>query len=153
MFESLEMAPPDPILGLNEAFRNDSNPEKINLSVGVYKDDRGQTPTLGCVREAERRLVENDSSKSYLGIDGLFKKFLKLISSAEQEDRHKQEQEFRGIRISYAGFRSKKNRFENASLPAQPTLTRNQKFALKRLAQANRTGTVNRSGLKPRACR
>ena len=46
MFESLSMAPPDAILGLGEAFRKDSNPNKINLSVGVYKDAAGNTPIL-----------------------------------------------------------------------------------------------------------
>ena len=69
MFEILEMAPPDPILGLNEAFRSDDNPDKINLSVGVYKDDQGKTPILHCVKEAERRLIETDTTKGYLGID------------------------------------------------------------------------------------
>ncbi len=71
MFEHLDTAPPDAILGLNEAFRNDPNPDKINLSVGVYKDAAGRTPVLACVKEAERRLVEVESSKSYLAIDGL----------------------------------------------------------------------------------
>jgi len=71
MFEHLDTAPPDAILGLNEAFRNDPNPDKINLSVGVYKDASGQTPVLNCVKAAERRLVEEEASKSYLAIDGL----------------------------------------------------------------------------------
>lgn len=71
MLESLNVAPPDPILGLNEAFRNDPNDAKINLSVGVYKDAQGQTPILQCVKEAERRLLESESQKSYLPIDGL----------------------------------------------------------------------------------
>jgi aspartate aminotransferase len=71
MFETLDMAPPDPILGLNEAFQNDSNPEKINLSVGVYKDADGKTPILKCVKEAERRLLDDEKAKGYLGIDGL----------------------------------------------------------------------------------
>ena len=71
MFESMEMAPPDAILGLTEAFKNDPNPEKISLSVGVYKDDSGTTPILECVKQAEAKIVENENSKSYLGIDGL----------------------------------------------------------------------------------
>ena len=51
MFETISMAPPDPILGLTEAFRKDSNPDKINLSVGVYKDSQGNTPLLlACLR-------------------------------------------------------------------------------------------------------
>jgi aspartate/tyrosine/aromatic aminotransferase len=70
MFDSLQPAPPDAILGLTEAFRQDPNPEKINLSVGVYKDAKGRTPILECVKEAERRLVRDESTKSYLPIDG-----------------------------------------------------------------------------------
>ena len=60
MFESLEMAPPDAILGLTEAFKSDANPEKINLSVGVYQDPSGKTPILGTVKEAERRLLADE---------------------------------------------------------------------------------------------
>ena len=70
MFELIQEAPRDPILGLTEAFRSDNNPHKINLSVGVYQDDRGQTPTLAGVREAERRLAERTGGKAYLPIDG-----------------------------------------------------------------------------------
>ncbi|PQO32476.1 aspartate/tyrosine/aromatic aminotransferase [Bremerella cremea] len=70
MFQQVQTAPPDSILGLNEAFRNDPNPEKINLSVGVYKDEKGVTPVLKCVKEAEKRLLESESTKSYLPIDG-----------------------------------------------------------------------------------
>ena len=58
MFDSLPLAPPDPILGLGEAFKSDPRPGKINLSVGVYKDEQGGTPILSCVKEAERRLLE-----------------------------------------------------------------------------------------------
>jgi aspartate aminotransferase len=71
MFDSLALAPPDPILGLGEAFKNDPRPGKINLSVGVYKDEQGNTPILACVKEAERRLLEHEKSKGYLSIEGL----------------------------------------------------------------------------------
>lgn len=71
MFETLKPAPPDAILGLSEAFAADPNPAKINLAVGVFKDTAGQTPVLRCVKEAERRLVETETTKTYLGIDGL----------------------------------------------------------------------------------
>lgn len=71
MFETLEMAPPDAILGLNEAFKNDPNPNKINLTVGVYKDAQGGTPILESVKEAERQLIDGENSKGYLGIDGM----------------------------------------------------------------------------------
>lgn len=70
MFETLDMAPPDPIIGLTEAFKKDSNPDKINLGVGVYKDGAGNTPILASVKQAERRLLNDESTKNYLGIDG-----------------------------------------------------------------------------------
>ncbi|HAN98699.1 MAG TPA: aromatic amino acid aminotransferase [Planctomycetaceae bacterium] len=70
MFELIQAAPPDPILGLGEAFRNDPRTDKINLSVGVFQDDDGRTPMLACVKEAERRLLERETNKNYLGIDG-----------------------------------------------------------------------------------
>ncbi len=71
MFDLLEPTPPDPILGLSEAFRRDPNPNKVNLGAGVYRDAEGRTPILACVKEAERRLLERETSKSYLPIDGL----------------------------------------------------------------------------------
>lgn len=70
MFDFLPLAPPDAILGLSEAFKNDPNPRKINLSVGVYKDEQGNTPILGCVKEAERRLLAQEKTKGYLSIEG-----------------------------------------------------------------------------------
>jgi len=70
LFEHITAAPPDPILGLSEAFRNDPNPDKINLTVGVYQDATGTSPVLECVREAENRLAAANSSKSYLPING-----------------------------------------------------------------------------------
>ena len=69
-FAAVTTAPPDPILGLSEAFRNDPRPGKINLSVGVYQDEAGETPVLGSVREAERRLLEGERTKSYKPITG-----------------------------------------------------------------------------------
>ena len=70
MFESLEMAPPDPILGLTEAFKSDPNPKKVNLGVGVYKNESGQTPIFSAVKKAEQRILQAESSKSYLPIPG-----------------------------------------------------------------------------------
>lgn len=70
MFEKLDTAPADPILGLEEAFKRDTNPEKINLSVGVYKDADGETPIFHTVKIAEVRLLEEETTKSYLGIVG-----------------------------------------------------------------------------------
>ena len=70
MFETVEAAPADAILGLTEAFKSDENPNKINLSVGVYKDASGQTPVLASVKEAERRILQTESSKGYLGMAG-----------------------------------------------------------------------------------
>lgn len=70
MFEHIQAAPADPILGLNDAFRNDPNPNKINLGVGVYKDEQGRTPILQSVKQAEERLLSKETSKSYLSIEG-----------------------------------------------------------------------------------
>ncbi|HZN32830.1 MAG TPA: amino acid aminotransferase [Pirellulaceae bacterium] len=70
MLSNLPQAPPDAILGLNEAFKLDPNPRKINLSAGVYKDEQGNTPILACVKEAERRLFASEKSKGYLSIEG-----------------------------------------------------------------------------------
>ena len=70
MFEKLEMAPADPILGLTEAFNNDANPAKVNLGVGVYKDETGITPVMNSVHRAEAMLLETDKSKGYLPIPG-----------------------------------------------------------------------------------
>ncbi|MCA9263224.1 MAG: aspartate/tyrosine/aromatic aminotransferase [Planctomycetales bacterium] len=70
MFERIDPAPPDAILGLTEAFRNDTNPRKVNLSVGQYEDENGKTPILPAVREAERRILETSSTKGYLPMDG-----------------------------------------------------------------------------------
>ena len=71
MFESINPAPADSILGLTEAFQKDPNKKKINLGVGVYKDGSGQTPVLATVKEAEQRLLRSEATKSYLPIDGL----------------------------------------------------------------------------------
>ena len=70
MFKKLEMAPADPILGLTEAFNNDSNPAKINLGVGVYKDETGITPVMSSVHKAEAIMLETEKTKSYLPIPG-----------------------------------------------------------------------------------
>ena len=59
MLEVIQAAPPDAILGLTEAFRKDSNPNKINLSVGVYQDETGTTPVLESVQQAGRQVVAN----------------------------------------------------------------------------------------------
>jgi aspartate/tyrosine/aromatic aminotransferase len=70
MFEKIEPAPSDPILGLTEAFKADPNPNKINLSVGVYQDAGGKTPILESVRQAGKLVLERQKSMSYLPIPG-----------------------------------------------------------------------------------
>jgi len=70
MFERLQPAPPDPILGLAEAFRADSRPGKINLAVGVYQDASGKTPILESVRRASKQVIERQTTKAYLPIPG-----------------------------------------------------------------------------------
>lgn len=70
MFAVLDMAPPDAILGLTEAFKKDTRPNKVNLGVGVYKDENNATPILATVKRAEEILLEQEKSKSYLSIPG-----------------------------------------------------------------------------------
>jgi aspartate/tyrosine/aromatic aminotransferase len=70
MFESTATAPPDPIFALTEAYLNDSNPVKMNLGAGVYRDEHGRTPALAVVKEAERRIWQDETSKAYLPIEG-----------------------------------------------------------------------------------
>ena len=71
LFNAVEMAPRDPILGLNEQFNADPNPSKVNLGVGVYTDENGKLPLLACVAAAERQLVEAAKPRGYLPIDGI----------------------------------------------------------------------------------
>ena len=71
MFEHVEPLPPDPILGLSEAYASDPNPRKINLGVGVYKDANGRTPILECVRWAAARVLQQTEPGEYLPIEGL----------------------------------------------------------------------------------
>jgi aspartate/tyrosine/aromatic aminotransferase len=70
MFETIQPAPRDAILGLTEAFREDPHPQKINLSVGVYQDTSGKTPLLESVRRAGQRVLERQTTKAYLPIPG-----------------------------------------------------------------------------------
>lgn len=71
MFEQIKAAPADPILGLGEAFKSETRSPKINLGIGVYKDAAGNTPIVKAVKQAEQRLLESETSKNYLTIDGL----------------------------------------------------------------------------------
>lgn len=78
MFTQVELLPADPILGLIEAFNQDTNPSKIDLGVGVYRDALGNTPILKSVREAEALLLTRETTKKYIGSHGdpLFAKHL-----------------------------------------------------------------------------
>jgi aspartate aminotransferase len=69
-FAAVQPAPPDPILGLAEAYRKDAKREKINLTSGVYQDESGTNPVLRSVKQAERMLLEAETTKDYLAIGG-----------------------------------------------------------------------------------
>jgi aromatic-amino-acid transaminase len=71
LFTAVKMAPRDPILGLNEQFAADTNPNKVNLGVGVYFDDNGKLPLLECVQAAEKTMMAHPSARGYLPIDGI----------------------------------------------------------------------------------
>lgn len=70
MFETLKPSPPDKIIELLEAFRGDPRQDKLDLGVGVYKDANGKTPVMRAVKAAEKRLLDTQDSKSYVGILG-----------------------------------------------------------------------------------
>tara|TARA_B100001029_G_C15063073_1_gene460393 strand:- start:4732 stop:5925 length:1194 start_codon:yes stop_codon:yes gene_type:complete len=83
IFNNINEAEKDPILGLTEEFKKDLNPQKINLSVGVYQDDSGNTPTLPSVVEAEKEILNQNISKTYKPIDGdreFLEESIKLIA-------------------------------------------------------------------------
>ena len=71
LFSAVEMAPRDPILGLNEAFNADTRTSKVNLGVGVYCNEEGRIPLLRAVVEAETIRVAQHASRGYLPIDGI----------------------------------------------------------------------------------
>ena len=70
MFASLKALPADPILGLLAKYREDPNPKKIDLGVGVYKNEAGETTVLSCVKKAERYRTDTETSKVYIGPTG-----------------------------------------------------------------------------------
>ncbi|MDN3554809.1 aromatic amino acid transaminase [Halomonas maura] len=70
MFEQIERVPGDAILGLIEAFKKDTNPQKVDLGVGVYRDAQGNTPVMRAVKEAEALLLKNETTKTYIGSHG-----------------------------------------------------------------------------------
>ena len=70
MFSELQPRPADPILGLTVKFKADSNPNKIDLGPGIYKDEAGDTPVLACVKAAEQFRVDNETTKAYINSAG-----------------------------------------------------------------------------------
>jgi aspartate aminotransferase len=70
MFNNLQPVPTDPILGLVAEYKADTNPNKVDLSVGVYKNEQGETPVLKAVKKAEEFILKHEDSKAYLGMAG-----------------------------------------------------------------------------------
>jgi aspartate aminotransferase len=70
MFASLKSLPSDPILGLLAKYREDTNPKKVDLGVGVYKNEAGETTVLNCVKKAEQHRTDTEASKVYIGPTG-----------------------------------------------------------------------------------
>lgn len=94
MFETLSALAPDPILGLSTAFKQETNPHKIDLGVGVYKDEQGNTPILDCVAHAQKLLLQSETSKVYITpqgnqgfIDGMLRLLLGQDSAALRDSR------------------------------------------------------------------
>ncbi|EGD74774.1 glutamic-oxaloacetic transaminase 1 [Salpingoeca rosetta] len=70
LWAHVQQGPPDPILGLTEAYNKDTFPNKVNLGVGAYRDDEGKPHVLQCVTEAEKRLLDAHLNKEYASIQG-----------------------------------------------------------------------------------
>jgi len=82
VFNVLPALAPDPILGLSAAYREDTNPHKIDLGVGVYKDEQGNTPIMDAVAKAQVKLLDEETSKTYItpqGVQGYIDNMLTLI--------------------------------------------------------------------------
>jgi len=82
MFDAIEARPADPILGLSAAFKKDTNPNKIDLGVGVYKDESGNCPVMTAVKKAEKIKCEEEDSKAYIaqaGPESFIKHTLDLV--------------------------------------------------------------------------
>ncbi len=88
MFENLEAAPADAILGLITEHKNDPRPEKIDLGVGVFRTAEGETPVLDVVKQAEQRIVDTQQSKAYIGTAGdpQFNALMQELSFGESAD-------------------------------------------------------------------
>ena len=70
MFQSLPALPADPILGLMASYHADNNPKKIDLGIGVYKNEDGDTPVMTAVKKAEGMILSSQITKSYVGPTG-----------------------------------------------------------------------------------
>lgn len=85
-WSKLESAPPDPILGLNEAFKKDANPNKVLLGMGVYRDDNNKPYILNCIRKAEQIVVDRKMDHEYAGIQGIDSFVNNVLKLAYGED-------------------------------------------------------------------
>ena len=88
MFESLRAVPADPILHLSVLYRQDTNPNKVDLGVGVYKDETGHTAIMEAVSRAEERLLVEEDTKAYVGMAGS-KRFCDLLAQVTLGADHK----------------------------------------------------------------
>jgi len=88
MFESLRAVPADPILNLSVLYRQDTNPNKVDLGVGVYKDETGHTAIMEAVSRAEERLLVEEDTKAYVGMAGS-KRFCDLLAQVTLGADHK----------------------------------------------------------------
>ncbi len=86
MFDQLQALPADPLLGLIAAYRNDPNPSKVDLGVGVYKDEQGHTAIMRAIQKANIRHIETEDSKTYIspaGVPGFIDSVQKLVFSED----------------------------------------------------------------------
>lgn len=102
MFAELPVQPDDPILQLMLEARQDSNPNTLDLTVGVYKDEHGRTPVMGAIKEAEQRRLDQEDTKAYLGIAG-DTRFNALVTDLALGEQHPALSEQRAATVQTTG--------------------------------------------------
>ena len=86
MWNKLEAAPADPILGLSEAFKKETNPKKVLLGMGAYRDDAGKPYILSCVKKATDIIQQKNLDHEYASIQGIDSYIDKSVKLAYGED-------------------------------------------------------------------
>ncbi|KAL4685930.1 hypothetical protein H8959_001527 [Pygathrix nigripes] len=125
------MGPPDPILGVTEAFKRDTNSKKMNLGVGAYRDDSGKPYVLPSVRKAEAQIAAKNLDKEYLPIGGLaeFCKASAELALGENSDVLKSGRKQQKQETSHGRTLGAEPVWQPSAIPSQPMWTQKKDHA------------------------